>query len=504
MKSRRKALCETCVGLAMPLFLLSCLVLQDSHAESAEKSQAFFDERSPFVEIAENVLPSVVNISSEKITKEQLRLEFNYPFFDFPFKEQLKDLRKYFKEIPPSFGQPPYFRGTEKSLGSGVLMSEDGYILTNNHVVSGAQKIVVTLQDKTVYKGDDVEVVGTDARTDLAVLKIHSDKKLQPVRLGNSDEIRIGDWAIAVGNPLGLNGSVTVGVISAKDRSGLTLPEGPSQQDFLQTDAAIHPGNSGGPLLNIKGEVIGINAAIASRTGSWQGIGFAIPINLAVTVYEQLIERGKVVRGWLGVYIQELTGDLMEALDSEKGVLVSDVIEDSPAEHAGFEPGDVIVEYDGKDIESVAQLQGVVAATPPGTKVKMRILRDGKAKELKLEIGEMPASLSGLEEEEDLELRAEEWLGLRVVSMESELREKFSVEGEKGVLVVGVEAGSPGDAAGIRPGDVLLEVGKMKVSTMKEYEKAREKLKREKEPILFLIERSGRKSFIAVTPESEP
>lgn len=478
------------IYVVLVIFFLACdwHISPGSKAQPTQKTEIFAGEESPFVKIAQDVLPSVVNISAEKIIEEKRSFEFNYPF-----KEFFKDFEEFFKQMPP------FFRGKEKSLGSGVVVSEDGYILTNYHVIKGAEKIVVTLYDKSVYKGDDVEIVGRDPRTDLAVLKVHADKKLQPAKLGDSDEIQIGDWAIAIGNPLGFKGSVTVGVISAKGRSGIALPEGPTQQDFIQTDASINPGNSGGPLLNIKGEVIGINTAIATRTGYWQGIGFAIPINLAKNVYRQLIERGRVVRGWLGVYIQELTGDLIEALGVKEGVLVSEVIPNSPAEKAGIEAGDVIEEFDGKKIESIPQLQSAVSETPPGKKVEVVVVRNGKEKKFKVEVGEMPEEFvsAGVEEK----VKEKGWLGLKVASIDSERAKELNIEAEEGVVVIDVELGSPADEAGIRPGDVILEIDKKQVKDLDSYEKIEKELKDEKGPILFLIQRGSRKRFIAVTPE---
>ncbi|KPJ50694.1 hypothetical protein AMJ40_02075 [candidate division TA06 bacterium DG_26] len=478
------------VYLGSALFLLTCdwNVPQGSKAQPAQKSEIFAGEQSPFVNIAEQVLPSVVNISAEKVVEERRRFEFEYPFRDL-----FKDFEKFFKELPPSF------RGKETNLGSGFVMSEDGYIVTNNHVISGAEKIVVTMYDKTVYRGDDVEIVGWDTRTDLAVLRVHSEKKLQPVKLGDSDEIRIGDWAIAIGNPLGFRGSVTVGVISAKGRSGLSLPEGPTQQDFLQTDAAIHPGNSGGPLLNIKGEVIGINTAIATRTGYWQGIGFAIPVSIAKNVYQQLIEKGKVVRGWLGVYIQELTGDLIEALQVKEGVLVTEVMTESPAEKGKMEAGDVIVEFNGKKIESIPQLQGAVSETSPGEVADVVVIRDGKEKKLRVEVGEMPDEVAFEDIEEEGKERG--WLGLIVAALDSEKARDFDVEVEEGVLVVEVELASPADEAGIMSGDVILEIEKRKVKDLNAYEKISSDLENEEGPFLLLIQRGSRKRFVAVTPE---
>lgn len=476
--------------VALVILLLGCdlNVSRGSKAEPTVEAELFTGKESPFRKIAQDVLPSVVNISAERVVEERRTFEY-----DYPFKEYFRDFEKFFEQIPP------FFRDKRNSLGSGVVVSKDGYILTNNHVIRGAEKIAVTFYDKSSYKGDDVEIVGVDARTDLAVLKVQADKELQPVRLGDSEDIEIGDWAIAIGNPLGFNGSVTVGVISAKGRSGIALPEGPSQQDFIQTDASINPGNSGGPLLNIRGEVIGINTAIATRTGYGQGIGFAIPINLARSVYTQLVEKGKVVRGWLGIYIRELSGDLIEAIGVKEGVLVEEVREGSPAQVSGMEAGDVIVEYDGKRTESIPELQRVVAETSPGEEVKVVIVRDGKKKEIQVEIGEMPEEIASVGVEE--EPREKGWLGLRVASLSGEEARTFGVEAEAGVVIVEVEFGSPGDDAGIRPGDVVLQIDKKMVKDLNSYQKIRDELKDAEDPILFWILRGQRKRFVAVSPE---
>jgi serine protease Do len=472
------------------VLLLACdlNVSPRSNAEPAQESELFGAGGSPFRRIAQDVLPSVVNISAQKVAEEEKTFEF-----DYPFKEYFKDFEKFFGDKSP-------YRGPSRSLGSGIVVSEEGHILTNNHVIRGADKIVVTLRDKTAYEGDDVEVVGRDPRTDLAVLKVNANEKLLPVRLGDSDKIEIGDWAIAIGNPLGLNGSVTVGVISAKGRSGISLPEGPTQQDFIQTDASINPGNSGGPLLNIDGEVIGVNSAIATRTGYAQGVGFAIPINLARSVYTQLIEEGKVVRGWLGIFIRELAGNLIEAVGVKEGVLVEEVIPGSPAETSGMEAGDVIVEFNGRRVESIPQLQGVVAETPPGEEVTVLVIREGEEKTLKVEIEEMPEDVpvAGVEEVPEEE---KGWLGLRVVSADSERARELGVDVEEGVVVVNVDPGSPADEAGIRRGDVILRIDKKTVRDFDSYERIEDELEGKKDPILFWIQKGGRKRFVAVSPE---
>lgn len=307
---------------------------------------------SPFVKVVEIVSPAVVNISAEKVVNRSpgFGWEFGSPFDDF--------FRDFFPRMPDT-------QQRSQTLGSGFIISEDGYIITNYHVVRDAQDIVVKLTSKQEFKNGAVKVVGYDSRTDIALLKVQSKDPLPIVKLGDSDKMRVGDWAIAVGNPFHLEGTVTVGVISAKGRSNIPLPEGPDFQHFLQTDAAINPGNSGGPLVNIRGEVIGINSAITSPSGGNVGIGFAIPINLARTIIEELRTKGKVTRGYLGVYLQEVTEDLKSALDlpSLEGVLVSEVMANTPADKAGLKNGDVIVEFNGEKVTDVQTFRLMVAGT---------------------------------------------------------------------------------------------------------------------------------------------
>jgi serine protease Do len=476
------------IHVLMALLLLACdlKITPEPKAQTAREMGMVAGEESPFVAIAQDVLPSVVNIAAERAPEEA-------EDYDYPFRDFFKDFERFFREMPP-------FREENRtSLGSGVVVSEDGYVLTNNHVVREADKIVVTFSDKTFYKGDDVQVVGTDARTDLAVLKVRADRRFPAVRLGDSDRIRIGDWALAIGNPLGFEGSVTVGVISAKGRSGLSLPQGPTQQDFIQTDASINPGNSGGPLLNMKGEVIGINTAIASRTGFSQGIGFAIPINLAKGVYTQLIERGEVVRGWLGVYIEELTGDLIEALGQREGVLVNEVVTGSPAEAAGIEPGDVIVEFEGVKTQSVPELQGAVAQRAPGTDSEIVVVRERQEKRLTVTLGTLPDEVASAGPGE--RPRESGWLGLRVVSPRSEDARRFGFDVEGGVVVLDVESGSAAARAGVIPGDVILSIEKRKVEDLDSYRAIEDELREKKGPFLFWIQTGGRKRFVAVSTD---
>jgi len=447
----------------------------DTRAQSDARALAA-ELQDMFGEAANSVMTSVVNISAEKVISGR-------PHFEFPWRMPFEE---FFKDVPRERRAP--------SLGSGLVVDSRGYILTNNHVVDGADKFVVTLHDGTEFKGNMVRLVGSDQRTDLAVLKVETDGSLQAAELGISADVRVGDWAIAIGNPFGFEGSVTVGVISAKGRSNLLLREGASQQDFLQTDAAINPGNSGGPLLNIDGEVIGISTAISSRTGFSAGVGFAIPIDLAKTVYPQLIEKGKVERGWLGVYIQPLNSDMREVLGVDHGLIINEVIQDGPAEKAGLKAEDVIVEFNGEPIMTLPDLQGSVAVFPVGGVAKVKVIRSGKTKTFKVKVRKMPDEVATSEpvKSEENE-KAMSWLGLEV---------KDSPEG-KGVVVVGVVPGSPASDARIAVGDVIHRVGQRDVVNVRDYEKVRTALSREVKPILFWVRSRGsnRYRFVAVKPE---
>jgi serine protease Do len=356
---------------------------------------------------------------------------------------------------------------------------------------------VVKLTNKQEFTGDEVEIVGTDPRTDIALLKIDNGDKLPYLTLGNSDDVKVGDWAIAFGNPFHLEGTVTVGVISAKGRAGIALPEGPDFQSFLQTDAAINPGNSGGPLVNIHGEVIGINTAITSPSGGNVGIGFAIPTNLAKSVIEELKSQGKVTRGYLGVYLQEITVDLKEAMDlpSLDGVLISEVVNNTPADRAGIKAGDVITEFDGKEVKDMASFRILVASTEVGKKVDIKVYRDGKQKELKVTIAEMPETVSAAEEVPEHEYE----LGLGVVDIDDPRAQRFEPQATRGVIVINIRPNTPAEKAGFVIGDVIMGIGDKKISDVDTYRDAVTDLKSGK-PVIFHVQRGERKLYIAVTP----
>jgi len=443
-----------------------------------------------FADLAEQLSPSVVNISTS-ITPEPAQAPRQRPPRGFggqgdPYHEFWEPFERFFGPMPR---QRP-----QRSLGSGFVLNREGLILTNNHVVAGADEIVVQLADEREYQA---ELVGRDAKTDIAVIKIKPDEDLQPVTLGNSDTLRVGDWIFAIGNPFGLQHTVTAGIVSAKSRF---IGQG-SYDDFIQTDAAINPGNSGGPLLNLKGEVVGINSAIYSRSGGNIGIGFAIPINLAKELLPQLREKGKVTRGWLGVYIQKVTPEIAESLGlaDAHGALVADVMDDTPASNAGVEVGDVIVEFDGHAIKESNDLPAIVARTAVGKTTTLKIIRGEKTQTLPVTIGELegdePAETTGPTEE----------LGLAVQTLTPEIAESLGIDPDiRGVVVAGVEPGSAADQARLQRGDIILEVNRNTVENDRDFASAVRKIKPEK-TILLLIRRGNNTIFITLKrPQAEP
>jgi len=377
---------------------------------------------------------------------------------------------------------------TQRGSGSGFIIRKDGVILTNNHVVENAKQITVVLSDGREL---DAKVMGRDAKTDLAVLKIDPEKSLPTAKLGDSDGISVGDWVVAIGNPYGLSNSVTAGIVSAKGRA---IGAGP-YDDFIQTDAPINPGNSGGPLLNARGEVVGINTAIFSQTGGSVGIGFAIPINLANKLVPQLEQTGHVTRAWLGVTIQELTPELAQTLGVEPphGALVAGVSSDGPAAASGIKPGDVITRYDGKEIKEHAALPMLVASTPVGKTVAVEVVRDGKAKTFEVSV-KRQATDEASEQPDD---RKEKW-GLALRELSPEEREQRNLKAGEGVLVAGVADDSPAAQAGIAAGDVILQVNRMPVTTVEQVKKESGSTPDGKPLLLLVRPADGNERFAAL------
>jgi serine protease Do len=447
-----------------------------------------------FAGLAEHVAPSVVNISTTQEVKGSSGLAPGGPGGggggggggeDDPFHE-------FFGPFERFFGPPRRMPYKAKSLGSGFVIDPSGYILTNNHVVENADEIVVKLPTGKEFKA---KVVGRDQKTDIALIEIHGATDLVPVTLGDSDDLKVGQWVVAIGNPFGLENTVTAGIVSAIGRH---INQGP-YDNFIQTDAAINPGNSGGPLLSTRGEVVGINTAIFSRGGGNIGIGFAIPIGLAKEIVPQLKEKGHVTRGWLGVMIQKVTPDIAESLglSEARGALVADVVKDGPAEAAGIKQGDVIVEYDGKPVNDSAELPLLVARTSVGKTVKLKVIR-GKDTET------MSVKVQELKEEETAQAGAgtSEDLGLAVQTLTPDLAENLGLDRSlKGVVVTQVEPSGAAADAGLRRGDVILEVNRQAVKDVDAYRKAVKGVGKGKS-ILFLVRRGDNTIFLALKPSA--
>lgn len=375
------------------------------------------------------------------------------------------------------------------SLGSGVIVDSKGYILTNNHVIREADEIKVTLSDKREFKG---KVIGTDVKTDIAVIKIDSDN-LPTIKWGDSDRLRVGETVLAIGSPYGLSQTVTMGIVSAVGRANVGIAD---YEDFIQTDAAINPGNSGGALVNVRGELIGINTAIFTTSGGYQGIGFAIPSNMAKAVMESLINKGKVIRGWLGVSIQSITPELAKQfnLKEEKGALVGDVIEDSPAEKGGIQRGDVITEYEGKKIDEPYQLRNMVANTAPGKEVELKIIRENKTKTVKVTISELPVEMQKPSKGEYNNLLK----GVTVENLTPEIYERLNFPKRlKGVLVSDIDKESPASMV-LMQGDVIQEINRKRITNIRDYENVVSKIK-PGEDILLVVFRGGSSMYITLS-----
>lgn len=454
-----------------------------------------------FSNVVKKVTPAVVNITVTGDGKEGRKPQRPVPPGG-PFGEPPENVPPGDVPSPPPMPGPP--GKSNQSAGSGVIISADGYIVTNNHVVEHATKITVTLSDKREFSA---KIVGTDSKTDLAVINIDGSNLPAPLTWADYEKLQVGDLVLAVGSPFGLSSTVTFGIISALGRSGVGIAD---YEDFIQTDAAINPGNSGGALVNMNGELIGINTAIFSRTGGSEGIGFAIPSSIAVDVVDSLRKFGKVVRGWMGVSIQGITPALAKAFkipDQQKGVVISDVNEKGPAFTAGLKRGDVIIRFDEKDIQSVSQLRNMVARARVGATVKVKVLRDGKERAVEVKIGERPPDeeLRPVAPQGNEKTKPNTFRGLfenmNVEELTSDIRTKLNLpENIAGVVIAEVTPGSNVEMAGLQRGDVISEVDRKPVHTLSEYAKIAEDIGETKEAVVLSVVRNGSWIYIEVNP----
>jgi len=468
--------------LLVNLIILSALSLADAQTPTISRDSINFLQRTgeAMAEVAAAVKPAIVNISivkTEKVSSSDMD-----PFLNDPFFKKFFGDRRGYQEKPREH--------KSMSLGSGVIVSEDGYILTNNHVIKNADAIKVLLSDKREFKG---RVIGSDPKTDLSVIKIDADN-LTTIEMGNSDRLKVGELVLAVGSPYGLNQTITMGIVSAVGRANVGIAD---YEDFIQTDAAINPGNSGGALVNVQGQIVGINTAIFSTTGGYQGIGFAIPSNMAKAVMESLINKGKVTRGWFGVSIQSITPELAAqfGLENDYGTLVADVIVGSPAEEAGLMRGDVIIKFNGKPADEPYNLRNIVAATLPNEEVVLEIIRNGEPMTINVIIGELPDDIRKVKTEFKNALR-----GINVQNLTPDINRQLDLPDRiRGVVVTEIEGGSPAETA-LLPGDVILEITRKAVSSVSDYEEIVSKIKPDQD-ILLLVFRRGATSFITINAE---
>ncbi len=467
---------KTKLGVSVLAIIVTVMTLaQNPQAQPKDASLSMLNEK--LVEVSKKVTPAVVNISAQRERASKSLDQMRSP--GDPFDENLPPLPK----TPDS----------RISRGSGIIFNEKGYIVTNNHVIKEAGSIKVTLSNKQEFR---CSVVGTDPATDIAVIKMDEPpKNLPTLKIGNSDAIRVGELVIAVGNPFGFSHTVTMGIVSATGRQNVGLAE---YEEYIQTDAAINPGNSGGALVNIKGELIGINTAIYSRSGGSLGIGFAIPSNMAKQVVEEIIKSGKVVRGWLGVYIQDITKDIAQSFKygKENGALVSDVMKGSPAEKSALKAGDIITKIDERDIIDVHHLRKLVAWKKPGTSVKVSIFRDGKELDLSLPVGVMPERkaeiIPALDRFDDI--------GITVKNLTEELAYKWRIKEQNGVVVMRMKEYSPAFNAGMRVGDLIREIERTPIADTKDYKSIMSE-HRERKHLLLLIQRAGVNKYVVINRE---
>ncbi len=474
---------------AVVAIVVSCTLALPVHGQVGPNLPVTESGHSPFVGVVKQVKDAVVNISAERNQRAEERSNPFEPFFD---------------ELFPWHGSQP-----RRSLGSGFLISSDGYILTNNHVIEDADEITVRLSDKSEFEAD---IVGVDPDTDLALLKIDYNTPLPYLTFGDSDSLLVGDWVIAIGNPFprqGLDRTVTVGVISALGRTSLVFGDGtPDYQNYIQTDASINPGNSGGPLINIAGRVVGINSAIASPTGSSVGIGFAIPVNFAKAVVADLKESGKVNRGGLGVEPRDLTWEDVEAenLPSADGVMVNRVFDGMPAQVAGIRPGDVIVEFNGEKVSDAQHFMRLIWMARAGSEIRLGIIRRGQKLEIPVTLVSREEMLAAATDQAEPTTTPEErWLGIEVETSTPQLAERMSSEYQPGVIVLDVDVGGSAYDKGIRPGMIIAEINHQEIRNLSDYNEVVNALAdRRKAVSLLVYDRRGNTGYIAVRPEHKP
>jgi len=446
--------------LIVAVFFLDAVPVTSAHDDDLTSLR---QTSKAFSSVAKKAIPAVVFIKVEKTVEAGQAVPFGN-----------SDPFGFFNDRQPR--QPREYR--QMGQGSGFIISEDGYILTNNHVVSDADVISVKLNDGRELKADRI---GGDEKSDIAVIKIDAEN-LPTLPLGNSDSLQVGEWVIAIGNPFGLAETLTLGIVSAKGRNTVGIND---YEDFIQTDAAINPGNSGGPLINLEGQAVGINSAIFSSSGGSVGIGFAIPIDMAKNIKDQLVRNGKVTRGQLGVMIGELTKDLADyfGINTSKGVLVSDVLKASPAEKAGLEAGDIILKINGREVEGIGQLRNTIAMVAPGTKVKLLIYRNGKEKTVTVSIAELSDTIAqaGVSE---LPLK----LGLTIEDLTEDSHRYYGLQPDEGILVTSVDSDSRAFEAGIRPGTIIISVNQKKVGSTKEFGEALQESVETKKVLLLIKE----------------
>lgn len=470
------------LGFASKTFLekssfKSKLIAQDGKVVNQESLNVALKLSEAFSYLAEKAAPAVVYIETERTVAAN---PFPFDLFRDPFFRNFPSLPRY----------------KERGAGSGFIVSSDGYIVTNNHVIQQAQKITVKLLDGRTFPA---EKIGADPLSDVALLKINA-KNLPTLSFGDSDLIKTGEWVIAIGNPFGLTHTITVGVISAKSRSGIGISD---VEDFIQTDAAINPGNSGGPLINLKGEVIGMNTAIFSRSGGYMGIGFAIPSNIVKTVVEQLKSKGKVERGFLGVTIQDLTPNLAKVLGVKnvtEGAVITEVVPNSPAYKAGLKEKDVIIGFNGKPVKNASELKSYILITKPGTEVVLDVVRGNRVEKIKVVVGSPPenAIFSKAEVEEAREIL--EQLGFDVEELTPALAKRLGLKQTKGVVITEVIPESPADYANLTPGMVIDEVNGVKVSNLRDFIKGLKKAAQSK-TVLLGIKVNGGRRFVSISLE---